>query len=242
MEKLGATKTPTSSCSARLLRSRSNRSSVNPVVPTTAFMSCSIHHEMLSITASGSVKSTITSAASAGARSSPTSIAATSSRSGAHSTARQTSAPIRPRDPNTPTLVIHDHPSDVSIFHEIPSIRALPAGKRRLNSPSRHPSPGDRERRWVAEQIRCLVAYLFSSHPIEAAQQFAQGALVAEYGVDAQAAHAAASAVVGQRSLAAHLPFGSSQLSLSDALLSHVRKCCPHELENRRQLPRGALP
>ena len=78
-------------------RSWSSRSSVKPVVPTTAWMPCSMHHVRLSITASGWVKSTTTSAASTGVRSSPTSSAATSSSPSAASTARHTSAPIRPR-------------------------------------------------------------------------------------------------------------------------------------------------
>ena len=105
MEKLGATTTPVrrpSSC----VRSRASRSGVNPVVPTTAWMPRSMHQVRLSITASGWVKSTTTSAASTGPRSSPASTAATRVRSSACSTARHTAAPIWPAAPKTATRVV----------------------------------------------------------------------------------------------------------------------------------------
>src|SRR4029450_9531141 len=177
-------------------------------------------------------------AASAGARSSSKSIAATSSISRSHSTARHTSAPIRPRDPNTPTLVMSDHLSTVSF----PDKSALPACEEGLNSAGRHSSAGDCERWWVAEEIRGLRAYLFCSHLIEAAQQFAQRTFVANYGVGAQAAHPASSAVVGKCRLAAHLPFGSNQFILRDAVFGHLGKGCPNQLENREQFARSTLP
>src|SRR5215207_3648523 len=67
-------------------------------------MPCWMHQAMLSITASGWVKSTATSAASATARSSPRSRAATNCIPSAAFTAMHTSAPIRPRAPNTATF------------------------------------------------------------------------------------------------------------------------------------------
>src|SRR5215217_3768081 len=67
-------------------------------------MPWSMHQARFSITASGWVKSTATSAASAAALSSPRSRAATNCRSPATSTARHTSAPVRPRAPNTATF------------------------------------------------------------------------------------------------------------------------------------------
>ena len=64
-----------------------------------------MHQCRLSITTSGEVKSTTTSAPASVALNSqsPWSIMATSSMSSAASTARQTSTPIRPRAPSTPT-------------------------------------------------------------------------------------------------------------------------------------------
>src|ERR671910_781861 len=67
-------------------------------------MPCWMHHATLFITASGCVKSTATSAASATARSSPRSRAATNCNPSAAFTAMHTSAPIRPRAPNTATF------------------------------------------------------------------------------------------------------------------------------------------
>src|SRR4051794_6775178 len=66
-----------------------------------------MHHSMLSRTASGWVKSTATCTPSRAsvAMSSPTSTAAESRRSRASSTARQTSEPIRPFAPRTPTAI-----------------------------------------------------------------------------------------------------------------------------------------
>src|SRR5262249_54806971 len=87
------------------VRTRSSRCSLNPLVPTTTLIPWSMHQCRLSITASGVVKSTTTSAPASEAlnRPSPWPIIATSSRSSAASTALHTSPPIRPCAPSTPT-------------------------------------------------------------------------------------------------------------------------------------------
>src|SRR4051812_11674285 len=105
MLKFGATTTPTFGAAPSQPRTWSSRWSSNPVVPTTAWMPWLTHHSMLPITASGWVKSTATCAPAAASAlmSSSTSTSATSVRSSAASTARQTSDPIRPREPMTPT-------------------------------------------------------------------------------------------------------------------------------------------
>jgi hypothetical protein len=105
MEKLGAISTPTSGASASQASSWSSRGWSKPVVPTTAWMPCSMQKRRLSITTSGWVKSTTTSAPAraSSSTSSPASTEATSSVSGAASTARHTSEPTLPRAPSTPT-------------------------------------------------------------------------------------------------------------------------------------------
>jgi hypothetical protein len=69
-----------------------------------------------------------------------------------------------------------------------------------------------------------LGAYLIGAHLIEAAQQFAERTLIAEYGVHTKTAHPAARAFVRERRLAAHLALGSRQLILSNAMGSHIGK------------------
>src|SRR6476646_4024751 len=120
MPKLGATTTPTFGACCSHSRTVANRSSVNPVVPTTAWIPWSIANRRLSMTTSGWVKSTSTWApASATLNSqSPASTIATSSRSDAASTALQTCCPIRPREPSTPTRV-------GSVITLVPSYRTV---------------------------------------------------------------------------------------------------------------------
>ena len=65
-EKLGAISTPTPGASASHASSWSSRSWSKPVVPTTAWMPCSMQKRRLSITTSGWVKSTTTCGARAG--------------------------------------------------------------------------------------------------------------------------------------------------------------------------------
>src|SRR4051812_24556755 len=105
MLKLGAMTTPTSGCADSHSRTRAIRSSSNPVVPTTTLMPLLMHHSRLSSTASGWVKSTATRtfALASVLMSSSTSTAAPSLRSSAAPTARQTSSPMRPFAPRTPT-------------------------------------------------------------------------------------------------------------------------------------------
>ena len=120
IEKLAATMQfgpPSPNSSPNAARS----SSVNPVVPTTAWMPCIASQGTVRRAESATVKSTTTSApASANALGSaeivrpsivvpaaPGSTAATSSRSGSSATARQTVAPIRPPAPLTPTFTGH---------------------------------------------------------------------------------------------------------------------------------------
>ena len=115
------------SWSSRSLSS-SRSAGPRPVVPTTMLMAWSMAHRTLSITASGFVKSTMTSVSACrsvsssaetltsisgwpimrpiGAPSPCGSIAATSARSGSSATARHTSWPIRPDAPRTPTLIM----------------------------------------------------------------------------------------------------------------------------------------
>jgi hypothetical protein len=80
---------------------------VKPLVPTTVLMPWSMHQCTLSITASGAVKSTTTSAPASEMLNSqsPWSTIATSSMSSAASTVLQTSVPMRPRAPSTPTRI-----------------------------------------------------------------------------------------------------------------------------------------
>ncbi|CPZ88408.1 Uncharacterised protein [Mycobacteroides abscessus] len=85
--KLGAISTPVPGLSASQERTWSNRSSVKPVVPTTAWMPLPIKNFRLSMTTSGWVKSMTTLAAVSASSESFLSTAATRSRSAAESTA-----------------------------------------------------------------------------------------------------------------------------------------------------------
>ncbi len=157
MAKFGAITALAFDASKRVRRS-SMSSGVNPVVPTTAWMSCPAHQARFPRAASTTVKSTTTSApASAIAsargaicmlgastpnwrRSMPAcsgSTAATSSSSGSSSTARHTVAPIRPAAPNTPTRIISRPGSSCGSNH----VRRITARlrRRRRNPPVRRP-------------------------------------------------------------------------------------------------------
>ena len=105
--KFGAISTPTSVRSASWPRSAVSDSSVQPVVPTTAWMPWSTNQRTLSAVTEGTVRSIATSACASlmAERSSPRPMRATSSRSGASPTARQAAAPIRPEAPSTATRV-----------------------------------------------------------------------------------------------------------------------------------------
>jgi hypothetical protein len=107
MAKLGTTITPSSGLCVSHCRTWSYRASLKPLVPTTTLMPWSMHQCTLSITVSGVVKSTTTSAAASEMLNSqsPWSTIATSSRSSAASTVLQTSVPMRPRAPSTPTRI-----------------------------------------------------------------------------------------------------------------------------------------
>ena len=105
MEKFGAMSTPVSGEAASQVFSCARRSSVQPVVPTTAWMPWRTQKSRLPITEAGVVSSTATWApASASVSSlSPRPRAATSSMSSAASTARTASEPMRPLAPRTAT-------------------------------------------------------------------------------------------------------------------------------------------
>lgn len=105
MEKLGATSTPVPGEPASSVLSCARRSSVQPVVPTTAWMPWRTQKSRLPITAEGAVSSTTTwaPASTRASRSSSRSRAATRSMSSAASTARAASEPIRPLAPRTAT-------------------------------------------------------------------------------------------------------------------------------------------
>src|SRR6478735_7019902 len=105
MEKLGAISTPVSGEAASQPPSCVRRSSVQPVVPTTAWMPWLRQYSRLSITEAGVVSSTATWApdSASASRPSPRPRAATSSMSSAASTARTASEPIRPLAPRTAT-------------------------------------------------------------------------------------------------------------------------------------------
>ncbi len=131
--KFGAIMTPTSGLCDSQPRTRSSRCSVKPLVPTTMLMPWSMHQCRWSITTSGVVKSTTTSAPASDALNSqsPWSTMATSSRSSAASTARQTSMPIRPRAPSTPTRIGSPFVSHaINLSHAAPMGRAS-QGRRR---------------------------------------------------------------------------------------------------------------
>ena len=105
MEKFGAMSTPVSGEAESQVSSRASRSSVHPVVPTTAWMPCRTQKSRLSITDAGVVSSTITWVpvpVRVSSRS-PRPSAATSSMSSAASTARTASEPMRPLAPRTAT-------------------------------------------------------------------------------------------------------------------------------------------
>ena len=103
--KFGAISTPTCGCSSRSSRKDSTRSSVQPVVPTTACTPCSTAKRTFVAVAVGTVKSTIISAlvSTSFSRESSRPKAATNSRSGASVIALTASDPIRPDAPRTAT-------------------------------------------------------------------------------------------------------------------------------------------
>src|SRR5690606_14390156 len=105
MEKLGAMRTPTPGNWSSQPFSCARRSSVQPVVPTTAWMPCRTQKSRLPITEAGVVSSTTTwaSASTRVSSLSPLPRAATSSMSSAASTARTASDPMRPLAPRTAT-------------------------------------------------------------------------------------------------------------------------------------------
>ena len=103
--KFGAISTPTCGCSSRSSRKDSTRSSVQPVVPTTACTPCSTAKRTFVSVALGTVKSTIISAlvSTSFSRESSRPKAATNSKSGASVIALTASDPIRPDAPRTAT-------------------------------------------------------------------------------------------------------------------------------------------
>src|SRR5699024_2170709 len=107
MAKFGAISTPVSGLDPRRSRSVANRSSVKPVVPTTAWMPWVTQYSRFPITTSGWVKSMTTSAPASDSVSigSPASTSATNSRSSASRTASHIADPTLPRAPSIPTLV-----------------------------------------------------------------------------------------------------------------------------------------
>ena len=90
----------------------SSRSSVKPVVPTTAWILFFAKNSKFVITASGVVKSTTTCAPelTSAAKSSPASSWLTSSKSSDAVMAAHTVEPIRPFAPKTPTLIVTSSP------------------------------------------------------------------------------------------------------------------------------------
>ena len=105
-EKFGTMSTRGPGASASQRRTWSSRSSLKPEVPTTVSRPWSIHHRRLSMTTPGWVKSTRTSHRVSTSSASPSSTSAAIVRSSVSLTARQTSLPIRPREPSTPTLIM----------------------------------------------------------------------------------------------------------------------------------------
>src|SRR5215472_1070208 len=116
-EKFGTTRTfgnisagrPTSTgVSAMIPVTWASLAASKPDVPITTFLPWRRHQVRLSITVAGLVKSTTTSHSASASRESPMSTSALNSRSSAASTVRQTSDPMRPFAPSTPTLIIFD--------------------------------------------------------------------------------------------------------------------------------------
>src|SRR4051794_32819471 len=155
MPKLGAISTPRVGASASHVRTVDRRSSSMPVVPTTTSMSWSRHQRMLSITASGVVKSTTTCASCSEVRSSSASTAATRSMSCAPSTARHTSLPMRPCAPSTPTRIVMPQTlGDTGGKHAVVVERT-----------------DDRQRRRAAQELEGEHLHVVDRHGVDVAEQ-----------------------------------------------------------------------
>src|ERR1022692_388222 len=109
-EKFGTTSARVAGASASHPVTCEVRDSSKPEVPTTVSSPWPMHQRRLSMTTPGCVKSTTTSHPASASRESPSSTVATTSRSPAAATAWQTSDPIRPLAPSTPTLIMPSAP------------------------------------------------------------------------------------------------------------------------------------
>src|SRR3954454_12482918 len=155
MPKLGAIRTPRDGASASQPRTVASCSSPMPVVPTTTSSPLSRHHSTFSITAAGGGKSTTTWASRSPARSSSASTAATRSMSSAASTARQTSLPMRPCAPSTPTRIVMPQTlGDTGGKHAIVVVRT-----------------DDRQRRRAAQELEVEHLHVVDRHGIDVAEQ-----------------------------------------------------------------------
>src|SRR4051812_9597170 len=218
--KFGAT-TAFGVSSPAVIEAISSRSdAVMPVVPTTACTPLRRHHRTLSITASGCVKSTATSACasdSASKRSvtsrpatrSPgceTSTPATSSRSSAAATASDTVRPIRPAAPRTPTR-----------------ITARPATPSRSSRDVLAERPEDRRRHRLGEDAPSDPRRILDGHRVDPAQDLAhaQDLAVTDLGL-AEPRHPPAPILEPEHEGALHMPLRTLELVRREPVLRDV--------------------
>src|SRR3954454_12164257 len=217
MPKLGATRTPREGTSDSQSRSVASRSSSMPVVPTTTSSPWSRHQRMLSITASGVVKSTTTWASRSGPRSSSASTPATSSMSSAASTARQTSLPMRPCAPSTPTrIVMAPTLGDAGGEHAVVVVGA-----------------DDGERRRAAQQVEREHLHVVDGHRIDVAEDLVDGHHLAidELGLP-EPDHPRPGVLETQDEAATHLPLASVELLRAVAAAGRHRQLLTAQLEH----------
>src|SRR4051812_38104312 len=217
MPKFGAIRTPRDGASASHSRSVASRCSSMPVVPTTTSRSLSRHHRMLSITASGVVKSTTTCASRSSVRSSSASTAATRSMSSADSTARQTSLPMRPRAPSTPTrMVMAPTLGDAGGEHAVVVVRTDHGKCRR-----------------AAQLVEREHLHVVDGHRVDVAQDLVDGHQLAidELGLS-EPAHPRPGVLETEHETATHLTLAAVELLHADAAGGGCGELLAAELEH----------